>query len=336
MSPQFVDNYGRQVTYARISVTDRCNFRCVYCMPADATDFLPREELLTFEELEKIAQVLTRHGVTRFRITGGEPLLRRDLAHLVHRLKSLDSAVNVHMTTNGFLFQKNAAELKQAGLDSVTISLDSLRQDRFQRLARVDGLERVLNAIRSARAAGFLKVKLNAVIIEGFNDDELVDLVNFARRMNATLRFIEFMPVGEHTYWNHLGEYISASTMRMRLAEQFSLRPAGTNDGAGPARYWQLARGSDITEVGFISAVTECFCSDCNRIRITPQGGLRGCLADDHEVNLRNVLRNHQPEEWDERIADAVRTSLGSKKERHSFETDGRGVTRVHMHSIGG
>ena len=334
----FRDRFGRQITYLRVSVTDRCNFRCTYCMPAEGIEHVPRPELLTFEEIEQVVRVFAETGVSRVRLTGGEPLVRANLPVLVAQLKAIPGIEQVVMTTNAFLLERYAERLAAAGLDGLNISLDSLDPETFAAISRVGALGKVLDGIESARAAG-LRVKLNAVVMGGVNDREIVELVSFAASVGAVMRFIEFMPIGTETAWGD-AHCVPAREMRERLAQNWELVPDPERYGTGPARYWRAygdGLGPKGCAIGFISAVTECFCADCNRVRITPQGGLRACLADDHEVDLRVPLRTiADPAERAAAVRDLIHHSLWSKKEAHAFDIAGGAVTTTRMHSIGG
>lgn len=335
---RFVDRFGRRVTYLRISVTDRCNFRCVYCMPEEGIEHVPRPELLTYDEIVTIATVFARHGVRRIRLTGGEPLVRAELGLLIEKLKSIDGIERVAMTSNAFLLGRHVEALREAGLDSVNISLDSLDPETFEKMTRIGDLQRVLDGIDAAIDAGF-EVKLNAVVVRGKNDHEVADLVEYAAQRGAIMRFIEFMPIGGDTDWGE-NACVPAQEIRDRLGERWEMIPDPSRYGTGPARYWRV-HGPQTPSTGWpfgiISAVTECFCADCNRMRITPQGGLRACLADDREVNLRDALRlAPSPEQGNEAVEALIRESLFGKRETHDFDIDGDAVTDKRMHSIGG
>ncbi len=335
----FADSFGRQISYLRVSITDRCNFRCVYCMPEDGINFVPRPEILTYEEITEIVSVFAEHGVRRVRLTGGEPLVRADVVDLVASLKSIPGIEELCLTTNAFLLPKLAEPLKAAGLDQLNISLDSLRAERFEEITRVGDLERVIAGIDAAIAAGFESIKVNAVVVRGFNDDELLDLIRFAAGRGLIMRFIEFMPIGGDTVWGD-NACVTAQEMRQAVSEAWtvSLDPP-TGKVAGPSRYWSVS-GDGLpagTKFGIISAVTECFCADCNRVRVTPKGGLRACLADDREINLRDLLRSPaSPEDRRVRLATAIESALFGKKEKHAFDLDGGAVTGKRMHAIGG
>lgn len=339
MVTDLTDSFGRRVTYLRISLTDRCNFRCVYCMPEHEVEHLARPDLLTYEEIAEVVEVFARAGVTRVRLTGGEPLLRAEVPRLVAMLKAIEGIERVALTTNAFLLRKNARALAEAGLDSLNISLDSLDDELFRRISRVGTLERVIGGIDAAAAAGFEPIKLNAVVMGGVNDHELTDLVAFAAQRRAIMRFIEFMPIGGDTAWGE-ARCVPAAQMRERLSERWEVVPDPSRYGTGPARYMRVHGpefGPEGWPVGIISAVTECFCADCNRVRISPQGGLRACLADDHELDLRAVLRSAEPPAVKrDRLLALIGASLGGKRETHSFDIEGESVTSTRMHSIGG
>lgn len=337
MSQALSDRFGRDITYMRLSVTDRCNFRCVYCMPAEGLARQPAATFLSYEELRRVVGAMALCGVRRVRLTGGEPLVRRDLPVLVKMLTGLDGIDEVVMTTNGALLDRYAPALKDAGLGGLTVSLDSLCAERFARITRGGSLERVLAGIEAATAAGFAPIKVNTVVVRGFNDDELLDLTSWAMARGHLLRFIEFMPIGADTAWDDVSGNgcVPASEMRAALGQRWDLAPLGMVEGAGPSRYCAV-RGAGAPEgarIGFISAVTECFCDACNRIRLTPQGGIRACLADDSEVDIRALLRGGAT---DDELVDAIRAALWGKKETHRFDIDGGSVTRKQMISIGG
>lgn len=337
---ELTDRFGRKVTYLRISVTDRCNFRCVYCMPEEGIPHAARDELLSYEEITELAGIFAREGVTRVRLTGGEPLVRAGVPDLVAMLKGVDGIENVAMTTNAFLLGRYAEDLRKAGLDSLNISLDTLQPDRFKEITRVGSLDRVLEGIEAAREAGFEGTKLNAVIVGGFNDDEMCDLVQFGIDRDLIMRFIEFMPIGDTVWANGKGDCVPAAKMREAISQRWKLSADDTTYGKGPARYWRLHGPGTPPEghpFGIIAAVTECFCAACNRVRLTSQGGLRACLADDGEVDLRAPLRTREP--GPERTADIearIRAALFGKKETHSFNIDGGSVTSKQMTAIGG
>lgn len=336
------DDFGRSVTYLRISITDRCNFRCVYCSPAEGIEHGASEELLTYEEIEEVVRIFAAEGVRKVRITGGEPLVRAEVPTLVDKLDAIPGIEHVAMTTNAFLLERHVDALRNAGLKSINISLDSLEPENFEELTRIGELDRVLGGIDAALAAGFDRVKLNAVVIRGFNDDEILDLAEFAIDRGIILRYIEFMPLGEETVWTETegNSCVPAREIRERLGERWDLVPDETEYGSGPADYWIL-HGPDLPKeghpIGIIGAVTECFCAGCNRMRMTPKGQLRACLADDREISVRAPLRTiAEPEKRRAAVEEAIAVALGGKRESHSFEFDGGSVTQKPMTAIGG
>lgn len=330
-----VDRFRRRVTYLRLSVTDRCNYRCTYCMPATQLEFMPSSELLSFEEIIEVVSAMAEVGVRRVRVTGGEPLVRRDVTHLVAKLGEIPGIDEVVMTTNGHLLARHAADLAAAGLAAVNVSVDSLRPERFAAITRGGDLSRVLEGVQAAKDAGIPTVKVNTVAIDGFNDDEIVEFVRFGAANGIVQRFIEFMPIGSDTIWEG-GRCLSAKRIREDLGNVFRMRAVGFQDGNGPARYWHLS-GAGLPkegyEVGIIAAVTECFCDACNRVRLTAQGGLRACLADDREVDLKRIVRTNGSKGA---LLAAVHGALVGKRESHDFDLDGGAVTTKQMVSIGG
>lgn len=308
-------------------------------MPEEGLEHVPRPELLTFDEIRDIVELAANRGVRRVRLTGGEPLVRAELWKLIEMLKAVPGIEEVVMTTNAFLLARHAQKLKDAGLDGLNISFDSTRPEVFERLSRVGDLDRVVAGIRAARDVGFKNLKLNAVVVTGENDGELAELVRFATSEGATMRFIEFMPIGGDTGWGR-GTCFTAKMMREELGREWDLEPLPTKMGAGPARYYRATGGdlpADGVRFGIISAVTECFCADCNRIRITPQGGLRACLADDREVSLRDAMRLAPNRAEGLRAAEILlERSLFGKRESHAFDLDGEAVTVKAMTAIGG
>jgi cyclic pyranopterin phosphate synthase len=284
------DRYNRVISYLRISVTERCNFRCVYCMPAEGIALSPRDHLLSFEEITRVAKVASTLGLKKVRLTGGEPTVRRDLPQLVGLLRDIPSLEEIAMTTNGARLSELAQPLKDAGLNRVNISLDTLKPERARELTRRDTHDDVLRGIDAALAAGLTPLKLNAVVMRGVNDDELPDLVRFACEHGAEMRFIEYMPMGLARR-DERNTTVTASEMLERLAPYFDLQPDATSTQVGdPSRVW-VCRHSGA-RVGFITSMSEHFCDTCNRMRLTAEGGLRPCLHQDAEVDVRQVLRS--------------------------------------------
>lgn len=331
---QLIDGFQRQVTYLRLSVTDRCNFRCTYCMPENGIQPLPQNDLLTFEEITKIVSVLAQVGINRVRVTGGEPLVRRGIPTLVERLVQIDGIEEVVMTTNGQLLPRYADDLANAGLTAVTISLDSLRPARFADITRGADLDGVLAGLHAAQEAKIPNIKLNAVIIRGFNDDELLELTSFSIEHNVALRFIEFMPIG-NAPWAEKA-FMAAEEIRSELEKRYQLEDEGASPHHGPARYWRLSGGdapSQGHQIGIIAAVSECFCSQCNRARLTAHGGFRVCLADEREVSFRELLRSGA--NTDELIQ-AAQMALGGKRDKRDFGLGDKSAAAAQMVRIGG
>jgi len=309
---QLVDKYGRSVSYIRLSVTDRCDFRCSYCMAEEMT-FLPREQILSLEECLRLSRVFVGLGVTKIRITGGEPLVRRNVLWLLEQLGNLKGLKELVLTTNGSQLEKMAKDIRAAGVKRVNISLDTLKPERFKALTRVGDLHKVLRGIQSAKYAGFAGIKLNCVMLRGVNDDELVDLVQFALDQELDISFIEEMPLGEvdHVRAN---TYFSQDEALPVLQERFNLLSSTENTG-GPARYWRIPNSK--TKVGFISPHSHNFCESCNRVRITCTGELYPCLGQNDAASLLPVLRAH-PED-DAPLRESITKAMGIKPKGHDF-----------------
>ena len=311
MVERLTDSYGRTVRDLRISVTDRCNFRCRYCMPDEGMEWLPRHELLTFEEIERVARVcVERFGVDSIRLTGGEPTVRAHLPSLVAKLAALP--VDLALTTNGASFRLLAADLKAAGLRRVNISLDSLRRDRFVDITRRDGLEAVLDGIDAAIEAGFEPVKVNCVLMRGINHDELIDFATFGRERGVVVRFIEFMPLDASGDWAE-ASIVPAAEVIAAVDAVYPLEALAAR-GAAPASSYRYRDGGG--EVGVIASVTQSFCSSCDRVRLTAEGQLRNCLFAVHETDLRTLLRSGGT---DDDLAAAISSCVGSKWAGHSI-----------------
>ncbi len=314
MAEPLVDPYNRIVRDLRVSITDRCNFRCTYCMPAEGMEWMPRDELLTYEELARVARVcVERFGFESIRVTGGEPTVRAHLPVLIGRLAEL--GVDLAMTTNGSTLEHQAAELKRAGLTRINISLDSLRPDRFAAVTGRDALERVLAGIDAAVDAGLDPVKLNCVIMRGVNDDEIVDFAAFGRQRGVEVRFIEWMPLDGGGTWD-AGQVVPAGEIIAAVAEQW---PLETGDGraadpASPAESYRYADGKG--RIGVIASVTRSFCSSCDRVRLTSDGHLRNCLFAVRETDLRPILRGGGS---DDDLAAAIEAEVGRKWAGHSI-----------------
>jgi len=306
-----IDGHGRIHRDLRISVTDRCNFRCVYCMPEEGMDWTPRAEILTFEEIERVARVLVEHfDVDSIRLTGGEPTVRARLPLLVEKLAALD--VDLAMTTNGATLALLADDLKAAGLRRLNISLDSLRRDRFHALTRRDALHEVLEGIDAAVTAGFAPVKVNVVLMRGVNDDEVVDFAAFGRDRGVDVRFIEFMPLDADEAWGH-DKVVPAREVVAAVDAVFPLEPVPR--GHDPAERHRYRDG--LGEIGVIPTVTDAFCGSCDRVRLTAEGGFRNCLFALEETDLRALLRGGAS---DDELATAVQASVADKWAGHQIQ----------------
>lgn len=333
MPPQperLIDSFGRVHNNLRISVTDRCNIRCTYCMP-ESVQFLPRKDLLSFEEIERLVRVAAGLGVDKIRLTGGEPLVRRDLPTLVAKLAAIPGIRDLGLTTNGILLAPMARELRDAGLGRINISLDTLDPARFRELTRRDGLDRVIEGILAAKAAGFGPVKLNAIAIKGFTEPDVVPLGAFAREHGLELRFIEYMPLDAGNLWER-GKVLLAAEILARLSEGIGpLRPDPAQDPRAPALDYDYLDGGG--RVGLIASVSRPFCGSCNRIRLTADGKLRNCLFALDESDLRPLLRGGLD---DEPLARALRDSVAGKWAGHEINTFNFIKPERLMHAIGG
>jgi len=330
MTSTWVDGYGRAIDYVRMSVTDRCDFRCIYCMSENMT-FLPRQQILTLEELLRCAKLFVANGVTKIRLTGGEPLVRKGIVELCQNISALPGLRELVMTTNGSQLTRFAKPLAEAGVKRLNISLDTLCPERFREMTRVGELQRVLDGIEAAREAGFESVKINAVVINGRNEDEILRLTDFVVSRGLDITFIEGMPLG-HVGRSREQSLFSSDQVRDLLAQEYRLLPSSDNTG-GPARYVHL-QDHPHSRVGFISPHSNNFCSTCNRVRLTAEGKLLLCLGNEHDLDMRSLLRRHPLD--DQPLLDAVRTALKYKPERHEFSADGDVQIVRFMNASGG
>jgi cyclic pyranopterin phosphate synthase len=325
-----VDRFGRHVTYVRLSVTDRCDMRCTYCMSEDMT-FLPRSQILTLEEFARLGRLFVELGVTKIRITGGEPLTRRNILFLFRELGTLDGLRDLTMTTNGSRLAEHAFALREAGVTRINVSLDSLRPDRFTRITRVGRLEKTLDGIDAAREAGFERIKINSVILKNRNHDEVIELARYALERDMDISYIEEMPLGQIGDHDRGEAYYSSDAILEDLSREFDLVPTTESTG-GPSRYYHAAghRG----RVGFISPHSHNFCASCNRVRVTAQGRLLLCLGQEHSMDLKRVLRANPTD--DERVRQAMVKSMDIKPRGHEFDLGGQPVILRHMNMTGG
>ncbi len=330
-SPALIDRFGRVATDLRVSLTDRCNLRCTYCMPADGLDWLGGPELLTDDELIRLIELaVTQLGVTNVRFTGGEPLLRRGLIDIVAAVSTMAPRPRISMTTNGIGLALRADALVDAGLDRVNVSLDTLRPDRFATITRRDRLAHVLAGLAAARDAGLLPVKVNAVLLRGINDDEAVELLRYCVDNGYQLRFIEQMPLDPQHGWRR-DELVTADEILATLRTGFDLAPSETPRGSAPAERWLVDGGP--AEVGVIGSVTRPFCEDCDRTRLTADGQLRNCLFSQVETDLRGPLRGGAD---DAELAERWRLGMWTKLAGHQINEAGFAQPIRPMSAIGG
>lgn len=282
-----IDRFGRKIEYLRISVTDRCNFKCIYCFTRQNWKWLPHKEILTFEELETIVRTAVKLGIKKIRLTGGEPLLRKNIDILIKKLTQIPKIIDLSLTTNGFFLEELGERLKDAGLKRINISLDTLNKNKFEKLTGVSAFEKVLKSIDIALDLGFNPVKINTVVIRGFNEDEILELAKLTLEKPIEVRFIEFMPIGKNSLWNE--ERVVTAKEIKKILESFSKLIPEISYSGGPAKVfrWKNAKG----KIGLISPMSEPFCYKCNRLRITADGKLRPCLFSDYEINLKPILR---------------------------------------------
>lgn len=311
---KLIDGFGRQITYVRLSVTDRCDLRCRYCMAEDMT-FLPRNELLSIEEMAQLGQSFTELGVNKIRITGGEPLIRRGIITLMEQLGALPGLNELCMTTNATHLRQHAQSLKDAGVDRLNISLDSIDPERFRHLTRHGDLSKVLDGIRAAQEVGFKHIKLNCVALKNYNADEVPDLVQFALDEGLDISFIEEMPLGQVNDHGRAAEFVSSEQLRHSIRQRYTLNPTLTDTG-GPSRYWQVP-GHD-SRIGFISPHSNNFCASCNRVRVTATGKLLLCLGQENSADLRAPLREHPGDPGP--LKTTIQNAMAHKPESHEFD----------------
>jgi cyclic pyranopterin phosphate synthase len=294
---RLIDRHGRKHTYLRLSLTDRCNLRCTYCMPPQGIDWTPRAEILTTDEIVRLGRIFVGLGIDKIRLTGGEPLARRDIAEIAHRLAELPSLRTLAMTTNGISLANRAQGLRDAGLNALTISLDTLKRDRFREIAKRDQFQAVMDGIEASLAAGFTPLKINCVVMRGVNDDEIIDFVDWAKDRPINVRFIEYMPFPDN-HWSK-GGLLPYADMRRRIETHVDLIPlvgAATDVGK------DFRIGGHPGTVSFVTSMTESFCGGCNRLRVTADGNIKSCLFHPAEQSLRDAMRAGEPDETIERL----------------------------------
>ncbi|HAK37730.1 MAG: GTP 3',8-cyclase MoaA [Nitrospinaceae bacterium] len=327
---KLVDGMGRTIVNLRISVTDRCNFRCTYCMPADNVEFMPRDNLLSFEEITRVAQIGAGLGIKRLRLTGGEPLMRKDLPVLIRMLTQVEGIEDVAMTTNAFFLKDHAKALNEAGLKRLNISLDALDPEKFRHVNRRDCLKEVLEGIKISAEEGFKSIKINAVAMRNFSESEIMRLIEMGRSDGFEIRFIEFMPLDSDQTWER-DKVLFGHEIIDLIKEKHELVPVENSLEIGPASEYDFADGKG--RIGIITAVSNPFCDHCNRIRMTANGKLRTCLFSANETDLKELIRGGAS---DEDIVKAIRDAVLIKEPGHKINLDDFERPQRAMHAIGG
>lgn len=333
-NPVLRDSYGRAIRDLRVSLTDRCNFRCFYCLPHGEPPIAPKEQMLSYEEIEYACDIFVSLGIEKIRLTGGEPMMRRDIETIISKLSRLKSSgrlVDLALTTNGYFLPDRARALKDAGLDRITISLDSLKRDVFKRMTGVDVLDRVLAGIAAAKEAGLEPIKINAVIVRGHNESEVADFAAFAREYDVKMRFIEFMPLDSGHEWSR-ADVVSGKEIRERISGRFPLVKVDVARGSETSSRYRFADGAP-GEIGIIAPVTEPFCGACSRIRLTADGQIRTCLFSTVEHSLRDVLRSGASRT---EIVEYIESVILKKEPRHFINDPGFVAPSRTMSFIGG
>ncbi len=327
------DSYNRPIRDLRVSLTDRCNFRCFYCLPHGEPPIAPKEKMLSYEEIEYVCDIFVSLGIEKIRLTGGEPMLRRDIETIIRKLTKLktDGLQDLALTTNGYYLPERAQSLKDAGLDRVTISLDSLKRDVFKRMTGVDVLDKVLAGIAAAKSAHLEPIKINAVIVRGHNEDEVADFAAFAREYDVKMRFIEFMPLDSGHEWAR-EDVVSGKEIRERISERFPLVRVEVARGSDTSSRYRFADGAP-GEIGIIAPVTEPFCGACSRIRLTADGQIRTCLFSTVEHSLRDVVRSGASRD---EIVEYIESVILKKEPRHFINDPGFVTPSRTMSFIGG
>ena len=328
--PQLIDGMGRTIVNLRISVTDRCNFRCTYCMPADNVEFMDRSNLLSFEEIKRVAQIVSSMGINRLRLTGGEPLMRKNLPALIKMLDEVDGIDDIAMTTNAYFLKDQAQSLKDAGLKRLNVSLDALDPDKFRDVNRRDCLQSVLDGLDTARKVGFKSIKINAVAVRNFSETEIMSLIEMGRSDGFEIRFIEFMPLDSDKVWERDKVLFGHEIVDM-IKENYELVPIDNSLEIGPASEYNFADGKG--KIGIITAVSNPFCDHCNRIRMTADGKLRTCLFSTEETNLKELMRSGAT---DEAIIETINQAVLVKEPGHKINLDDFERPTRAMHANGG
>ncbi len=324
------DPYQRRINYLRISVTDRCNLRCRYCMPEEGLPLIPHDAILSYEEILRIVRVFAKEGISKIRLTGGEPLVRKGIIDFISRLSSIEGILDLSLTTNGLLLKDFAAELKRAGLKRVNVSLDTLDRERFSHITRRDGYERVWQGIEEAMRVSLSPIKINMVAMKGFNDDEIESFALLTLRYPLIVRYIEYMPSGNGEEWKER-DILTVSEIKKRLEAIGELIPLPSSQWDGPARRFRLEGA--MGEIGLIGPVSDHFCGQCNRLRLTPDGKIRTCLFSDEEIDVRKILRHGGR---DEEVRRQLLLALQRKPEKHQINTHQFKKCQRNMSAIGG
>lgn len=324
------DMFARSISYLRISLTDHCNLRCQYCTPQEGRVKLANEELLRYEEILRVVRIAVSLGIEKVRLTGGEPLVRRDVLSFIKGLAEIPGLTDIRLTTNGVLLAEHAEALQMAGINKLNISLDTLRPERFRQITGVDAFAKVWDGISKARELGFSPIKLNVVALKGVNDDEFIDFARLTLTEPLQIRFIEFMPIGASGMWDK-GKYISSAEIMELLKPLGALEPVPARRMDGPARIYRFPEA--VGSVGFISPISHHFCDRCNRLRLTSEGRLRSCLLSDQETDLKQRLRSGAT---DEEIRDLIVATILNKPKGHTILPDGGGSCHGQMSRIGG
>tara|TARA_B100000676_G_scaffold299327_1_gene343525 strand:+ start:1289 stop:2350 length:1062 start_codon:yes stop_codon:yes gene_type:complete len=328
--PKLIDGMGRTIVNLRISVTDRCNFRCTYCMPADNVEFMDRSNLLSFEEIQRIAQIVSQMGINRLRLTGGEPLMRKHLPALIKMLNEVDGIDDIAMTTNAYFLKDQAQSLKDAGLKRLNVSLDALDPEKFRDVNRRDCLQSVLDGLDTARKIGFESIKINAVAVRNFSESEIMSLIDMGRSDGFEIRFIEFMPLDSDKVWERDKVLFGHEIIDM-IKQNYELIPIDNSLEIGPASEYNFADGKG--KIGIITAVSNPFCDHCNRIRMTADGKLRTCLFSTNETNLKELVRSGAT---DKTIIETIKQAVLFKEPGHKINLNDFERPARAMHAIGG
>jgi GTP 3',8-cyclase len=324
------DPYRRKINYLRISMTDRCNLRCCYCMPEEGIPLIPHEEILTYEEILRIVHVFAGEGISKIRLTGGEPLVRKGIVDFIFRLSQIEGIKDLSLTTNGILLKEFAQDLKQAGLKRINVSLDSLRRERFYQITRKDEFERVWGGIEEALRVGLFPLKINMVAIKGLNDDEIESFAQLTLHLPLTIRYIEYMPSGNGEEWRE-DNILTIPQIKNRLERIGNLVPIPSDQWDGPAKRFRIEGA--FGEIGLIGPVSSHFCDDCNRLRLTSDGKIRTCLFSDEEIDIKELLRKGGS---DRDLKERLLVAISTKPERHHINTYQFKKCQRNMSAIGG